>query len=396
MSDAVLIRYGEVFLKKGNRRSFLGRLQGNLVKKVKDFEDLEVGGPHGRFLVFRRDRRPMDADMAARVTAAVATTFGVTSVSPVVMADPTMEAIIEMGRRVADAHLEEHPVETFRVTASRPWKRHPFGSMEVQKELGAAVVVDHGIKVDLSNPEMDLGVEVHQNKAWLYVKRIPGPGGLPVGSSGTGVLLLSGGIDSPVAAWMIAKRGVSLEAVYFHSFPYTSEQARRKVEDLARILSRWHGPMTLRVVPFTAVQEYLRDQTPPPLLVLLYRRAMIRIACRVAAKVKGGALITGESLAQVASQTMQNLAVIEDASVLPILRPLVGFDKQEIMDRARTLGTYEVSIRPHIDCCALFAPAHPETKAKLERLREVEAPLEELERLLDEAVANTEIVEISE
>ncbi|MFH1531328.1 MAG: tRNA uracil 4-sulfurtransferase ThiI [Pseudomonadota bacterium] len=396
MTDAVLIRYGEVFLKKGNRRSFLGRLQGNLVKKVKDFEDIEVGGPHGRFLVFRRDRRPMDADMAVRVTAAVATTFGVTSVSPVVMADPTLEAIIERGRRVADMYLDEHPVETFRVTATRPWKRHPFGSMEVQRELGAAVVRDHGLKVDLTRAQMDIGVEVHQNKAWFYVDRTQGPGGLPVGSSGTGVVLLSGGIDSPVAAWMMAKRGVSLEAVYFHSFPYTSEQARRKVEDLARILARWHGPMNLRVVPFTAVQEYLRDRTPPALLVLLYRRAMIRIALRLAAEVKGGALITGESLAQVASQTMQNLAVIEDASTLPILRPLVGFDKQETMDKAIILGTYEVSIRPHIDCCSLFAPGHPETKAKVERIREVEAPLEELDRLLDEAVANTEIVEITD
>lgn len=395
MSDAILIRYGEVFLKKGNRRTFLGRLQGNLVKKVSGFDELEVGGPHGRFLVFRRDRRPMDADLSARVTAAVATTFGVTSVSPVVMCEPSMDAIIEAGRGVADAYLEEHPVERFRVTANRPWKRHPFGSMEVQKELGAAVVRDHGLKVDLGAPEMDLGVEVHQNKAWLYVDRIPGPGGLPVGSSGTGVLLLSGGIDSPVAAWMVAKRGVTLEAVYFHSFPYTSEQARRKVEDLARIVARWHGPMTLRVVPFTAVQEYLRDNTPPALLVLLYRRAMIRIACRMAGKLKAGALITGESLAQVASQTMQNLAVIEDASTLPILRPLVGFDKQETMDKARILGTYDVSIRPHIDCCSLFAPAHPETKGKVERLHEVEAPLEELDRLLDEAVANTEIVQIS-
>ena len=394
MSDAVLIRYGEVFLKKGNRRVFLGRLQGNLVKKVSAFEDIEVGGPHGRFLVFRRDRRPMDPELSARVTAAVASTFGVTSVSPVVMSDPTMDAIIDVGLDLATRHLEDSPVERFRVTASRPWKRHPFGSMEVQKELGAAVVREHGLKVDLTNPEMDLGVEVHQNKAWLYVDRIPGPGGLPVGSSGTGVLLLSGGIDSPVAAWMVAKRGVTLEALYFHSFPYTSDQARRKVEDLARIVARWHGPMNLRVVPFTAIQEYLRDKTPPALLVLLYRRAMIRIATRVARKVKAGVLITGESLAQVASQTMQNLAVIEDASELPILRPLVGFDKQETIDKALILGTYEVSIRPHIDCCSLFAPAHPETRGKIERIREVEAPLEELDGLLDEAYSNTEIVEI--
>ncbi len=394
MSDAVLIRYGEVFLKTGNGGPFLGRGLGNVVMMGGGCEHIWGGGPHGRFLVFRKDRKPMDADLSARGTAAVASTFGVTSVSPVVMCEPTMEAIIEAGRGLASAHLEEHPVETFRVTANRPWKRHPFGSMEVQKELGAAVAVDHSLKVNLGNPEMDLGVEVHQNKAWLYVDRIPGPGGLPVGSSGTGVLLLSGGIDSPVAGWMVAKRGVTLEAIYFHSFPYTSEQARRKVEDLARIVARWHGPMNLHVVPFTAVQEYFRDKTPPALLVLLYRRAMIRIACRLGAKLKAGALVTGESLAQVASQTMQNLAVIEDASTLPILRPLVGFDKQETMDKARVLGTYEVSIRPHIDCCSLFAPAHPETKAKIPRLHEVEAPLEELDGLLDEAVANTEIVKI--
>jgi len=391
MIDAVLIRYGEVFLKKGNRRVFLGRLQGNLVKKMSTAgEAIEVGGPHGRFLLFRRDREPMDADLASRVAAAAATTFGVTSVSPVVMSDPTLDAIIRAGRGLADAHLEEHPVERFRVTASRPWKRHPFGSMEVQRELGAAVVRDHGLKVDLGDPEMDLGVEAHQNKAWLYVDRILGPGGLPVGSSGTGVVLLSGGIDSPVAAWMVAKRGVRLEAVYFHSFPYTSEQARRKVEDLARLIARWHGPVNLRVVPFTAVQEYLRDQVPAALLVLLYRRAMIRIACRVAEEVKAGALVTGESLAQVASQTMANLAVIEDASRLPILRPLVGFDKQETMDKARELGTYDVSIRPHIDCCSLFAPAHPETRARVSRIREVEAPLVELDGLLEGALGGAE------
>ena len=394
MIDAVLIRYGEVFLKKGNRRTFLGRLQGNLVKKLAGFEDIEVACPHGRFLVFRRDRQPMDPDQASRVTAAVATTFGVTSVSPVVLTETTLEAIIDTGRRLASAHLEEHPVERFRVTASRPWKRHPFGSMEVQRELGAAVVQDHGLKVDLGTPEMNLGVEAHRDNAWLYVDRIPGPGGLPVGSSGTGVLLLSGGIDSPVAAWMMAKRGLRLEAVYFHSFPYTSEQARRKVEDLSRIIARWHGPMNLRVVPFTAVQEYLKDRVPAPLLVLLYRRAMIRIALRVAAEVRGGALITGESLAQVASQTMENLAVIEEASSLPILRPLVGFDKQETMDKARLLGTYEVSIRPHIDCCSLFAPAHPETRAKAAQIKEAEAPLDGLDSLLEQAHTGAEVVHI--
>ena len=396
MIDAILIRYGEIFLKKGNRRVFLGRLHGNLVKKLADWEGYQVGGPHGRFLVFRRDREAMAPDTAARLTARLATTFGVTSVSSVVMSEPTMDSIIATGRALATAHLEEHPVARFRVTTNRPWKRHPFGSMDVSRLLGAAVVQDHGLKVDLTNPEMNLGVEVHQERAWLYVDRIPGPGGLPVGSSGTGVLLLSGGIDSPVAAWMVAKRGVRLEAVYFHSFPYTSDQARRKVEDLARVVARWHGPMRLRVVPFTAVQEYLRDNVPAALLVLLYRRAMLRIACRVAKAVKGGALITGESLAQVASQTMENLAVIEEASSLPVLRPLVGFDKQEIMDRAQSLGTYDISIRPHIDCCALFAPSHPETRGRIKQILEAEAPLDKLDALLEEAIDQTEIVEIKD
>ncbi|MBM4373253.1 MAG: tRNA 4-thiouridine(8) synthase ThiI, partial [Deltaproteobacteria bacterium] len=222
MIDAVVIRIGEIFLKKGNRPGFLSRLQGNLVKKLNVFEGLEVSAPYGRFVARRRDRSPLDDDTAARVTATLATTFGVTSVSPVVVAEPTLEAIISTGRRLADAYLEGHPVTRFRVTASRAWKAHPFGSPLIQKDLGAAVVRDHGLKVDLFTPEMELGVEVLRDQAWLYVERLPGPGGLPVGSSGTAVVLLSGGIDSPVAAWMMAKRGVRLEALHFHSFPYTS------------------------------------------------------------------------------------------------------------------------------------------------------------------------------
>jgi thiamine biosynthesis protein ThiI len=392
MEQVILIRYGEIFLKKGNRPLFVRVLRQALadcLRRAEGLGNLKVEGFHGRFLVRAKEGEMTPAQMETALQA-VSRTFGIVSASPAVEVPSELEALSDAAFALADREIPASRAATFKVEANRAWKRFPMKSPDIGKEIGARIIATHPLPVRMKNPELMVGIDIYEHASYVFVRSVPGPGGLPVGSSGRAVLLLSGGIDSPVAGWMMAKRGCRLVAAHFHSYPYTSKKALAKVASLAHTLSEWHGSLRLVSISITAIQEYLRDNVPNDKLVLFYRRTMVRLAERVAHSQKARALITGESLGQVASQTMENIAVIQDAATLPVLRPLIGMDKMEAVDLARRIGTYETSIVPHDDCCSLFLPPHPETRGDLTFIRSVEERLEELARLEDEAFAARE------
>jgi thiamine biosynthesis protein ThiI len=265
---------------------------------------------------------------------------------------------------------------SFKVESNRRDKSFPHPSPEISRQVGGRVAMETGLPVDVHNPAQVIRVEVGDQASFVFSQLIPGPGGLPVGTAGHASLLLSGGIDSPVAGWYAMRRGCTLSAIYFHSFPYTGDKTREKVVDLARRLAMWHGPLTVHVVHFTEVQKALRASGPAELAVVLYRRMMMRAASLIAAGEGAKALITGENLGQVASQTLDNLGVIEDAATLPVLRPLITFDKSEIIERAERIGTYQLSIQPYDDSCSLFVPKHPATRARVIDAQRAESALD--------------------
>ena len=285
--------------------------------------------------------------------------------------------------------------KTFKVEARRAKKQYPMNSMEINCELGGAILdAFPEMKVDVHHPDIRLNVEIRE-EIYLYSEIIPGPGGMPVGTNGSAMLLLSGGIDSPVAGYMVAKRGVELEAVYFHAPPYTSERAKEKVVDLARIVSKYAGPIKLHVVNFTDIQLYIYEQCPHEELTIIMRRYMMKIAEYFAKKDGCLGLVTGESIGQVASQTMQSLAVTNAVCTMPVYRPLIGFDKKEIVEISEKIDTYETSIQPYEDCCTIFVAKHPVTKPNLERIEKSEENLnEKMESLFREAVETAEIVQV--
>ena len=282
---------------------------------------------------------------------------------------------------------------TFKVHTRRVRKTYPMESMEVSAELGGRILdAFPKARVDVHHPELMLHVEI-RDKIYLYSETIPGPGGMPVGTNGKAMLLLSGGIDSPVAGYMIAKRGVQIDAVYFHAPPYTSERAKQKVVDLARLVARYSGPIRLHVVNFTDIQLYIYDQCPHDELTIIMRRYMMRIAEHFAKESGCLGLITGESIGQVASQTMQSLAATNEVCTIPVYRPVIGFDKQEIVDIANKIETYETSVLPYEDCCTIFVAKHPVTKPNLKSIRHSEWKLEEkIQDLVEEAIRTTEVI----
>jgi thiamine biosynthesis protein ThiI len=279
---------------------------------------------------------------------------------------------------MAQATIERDPSRrrSFRIEARRSDKRFPLQSQDIATRVGAAVNQATGIPVDLTQPALVVGVEVGQHGAWVFADTRPAPGGLPVGTAGKAVLLLSGGIDSPVAGWLAAKRGLELHGLYFHSPPFVGEKSKDKVAELARTLSRWNALASLRVVNFTDSQKRLRDAGPAELAVVLYRRMMMRVADLVADQLKAQALVTGENLGQVASQTLTNLGTIEAAARHLVLRPLVTYDKQETVDLAKRIGSYDLSVLPYDDCCSLFVPPHPATTAREVDAERAEATLD--------------------
>lgn len=381
MRELLLVRYGEIFLKGLNRPYFIREL----VKKVK----VAVRGVNGK--VWMHDGRIFVSDFTDldECIARVTKVFGVHSVCPAVeMEKDDFDAIaaqaIEMTRELRG---------TFKVSARRSDKRYPMDSPTINGELGHRILgVNRALTVDVHKPDHTLNVEI-RDKAYLYVRVVPAVGGMPVGTNGKATLLLSGGIDSPVAGWMIAKRGVQISAVHFHSYPYTSDRAKEKVLDLARILSESCCGIKVYVVPFTKIQMEIHEKCPEDYTTLIMRRYMMRIAERCAKLEGAGALITGESIGQVASQTMEALGTTDCVVDMPVFRPVIGFDKTEIIDVAQRIGTFETSSLPFEDCCTVFTPKHPATHPRLETVLKGEANLD-TEALIEDAMAGIEIVEV--
>jgi thiamine biosynthesis protein ThiI len=372
MEHVLLCRYGELFLKSGNRRLFERALADNIRAAVAGVPGARVEQTHGRALV----RVPeAEADDAATRLERV---FGLVSFSLArqVPAAADLEAMGAAAVDAARAAIARDRPATFKIEARRSDKRFPVTSMEMARQIGARVLAETGLAVDVHEPALRLGVEVGTNVAFVYAGTRAAPGGLPVGASGTALLLLSGGIDSPVAGWLAAKRGLALDAIYFHSPPYIGEKSRDKVLALGRQLARWQALRSITVVPFTEAQKRLRDAGPAELAVVLYRRMMMRISDAIADRLGAGGLVTGENLGQVASQTIENLTAIEAAARRVVLRPLITYDKVETTALARRIGTYETSILPFEDCCSLFVPPHPATRARAEDAEKVEAKLD--------------------
>jgi len=389
--DLLVVRFGEIFLKKDNRYLFLQGLEHNLRRALRRERHVAVEMHHARAVVRPTGR---EADME-RVLVKVQRVFGVTSVSLAYGVPRDLDAMVDVGARLV-VEAARRGARTFKVKARRSDKRFPTRSPEVNDVVGRAARLASGLKVDVHDPEVTLTIEIGPKLAFASTHVARGPGGLPVGVSGNVTLLLSGGIDSPVAGYLMQKRGCRLNALYFHSFPYTGEGAKQKVIELARELGRAQGGIRLSVIPFTALQETFRDRANPRLLVLLYRRAMMRVASRVA-EIEGAlSLATGENLGQVASQTLENLGAIEDAAERPVLRPLVAYDKAEIVSLAKRIGTYEVSVQPFEDCCSLFVPRHPVTRGRVIDAETAEALVPELADLVSRAVAEREIVDLED
>ena len=377
--ELILVRYGEVFLKGLNRPYFMRALVKNIKKAVaRDHADVWLHD--GRILIAGFSDLEACAERASRV-------FGVHSVCPALeMEKDNFDAIADRA-----AEMCRGLRGTFKVVARRSDKRYPMESPQINAEVGGRILAAcPDLKVDLHHPDHVLNVEI-RDSAYLYVRVIPAVGGMPTGTGGRAALLLSGGIDSPVAGWMLAKRGVQVMGVHFHSYPYTSDRAKEKVLELARIVGAYYGGMKVFVVPFTHIQMEIHEKCPEDYTTLIMRRYMMRIAERIGKKNGAQALITGESVGQVASQTMEALGVTDSVVSLPVFRPVIGFDKSEIIDLARKIGTLETSELPYEDCCTVFTPKHPATHPKMEKAVEGEEKLDS-EALIQEAIDGTEIV----
>jgi len=364
---SVLVRYHEVALKKGNRPYFVEMLKRNLATSARGLGVKEIKSLPGRLLIHFAETSDL-----REVGERLRRVFGVANFSFVERIDPDLQVI---GDSILE-FLNGKQFASFRIETKRGDKSFPLTSPEINREVGARVKQKSGARVDLKHAELTVSIEILPRDAFFGVDKIAGAGGLPVGVSGRAVSLISGGIDSPVAAYRIMRRGCRLIFVHFHSVPYLDKTSQEKTHQLVKFLTRYQFASRLYLVPFGEIQRKIVASVLRPLRVILYRRMMMRIAEAIARKEKAGALVTGESLAQVASQTLANLAVIEEAANLPILRPLVGMDKQEIVEEAQQLGTFETSIIPDQDCCQLFVPRHPATKARLSDVEEAEALLD--------------------
>lgn len=390
MFKAFLIKYAEIGLKGKNRYLFENALCDRIAQVLKPLGDYNIYKEQGRVFV----NCPEDYDYEETVSA-LQRVFGISSICPVVVIDDSEWE--NLTKRVGDYVEAMYPDRdfTFKVMAKRADKNYPLTSPEICREMGAYLLRRFPeIKVDVHKPEVRINVEV-RTKSYIYSIVIPGPGGMPVGTNGKAMLLLSGGIDSPVAGYMISKRGVSMAAVYFHAPPYTSERAKQKVVDLAKKISRYTGKIKLFVVNFTDIQLYIYDKCPHDELTIIMRRYMMRIAEHLALQENCLGLVTGESIGQVASQTMQSLASTNEVCTIPVYRPLIAFDKQDIVEIAEKIDTYETSIQPYEDCCTIFVAKHPVTKPNLKVIRYSERKLEDkIDQMIDTALKTIEVIEV--
>ncbi len=387
MKQVLLVRYAEIHLKGLNRPYFERALLHQIQKLVAPIEHVQVWKGDGRFYI-----GGYPPHLEERIMTEVCKICGVHSVSPAWAVEKNMDCIAAHAASLLEAAGKTSG--QFKVDARRSDKHFYLNSMQINAELGGRMLEKFpGLRVDIHHPDFVLSCEIRE-EAYLYVDRMMAVGGMPVGTAGRAALLLSGGIDSPVAGYMLAKRGVELEAVYFHSFPHTSERAKQKVVDLAQVIAGYTGRLPLNVVNFTQIQEYLYENGPDAMLTILMRRAMMRIAERIARATGCQALATGETIGQVASQTMDALVVTNAVVNMPIFQPLICFDKMETVEVAKKIGTFDLSILPYEDCCTVFTPRHPTTKPRLERVEEAEAKLPELDAMIETAAAHYEIINL--
>lgn len=383
--NVILIRYAEIHLKGLNRPFFERKLEHNIRHALHDI-DHKIRNESGRIYAVGISDAQLDT-AAQRLTKV----FGVHSVSIAVATEKSWESVKQAASELLSREIQDGKAHTFKVFAKRADKKFPMTSEEICRELGHELLESFdNISVDIHTPEIKVGVEI-RDKAIIYTNEIRGAGGLPVGTSGRAALLLSGGIDSPVAGYMIAKRGVELSAVHFFSYPYTSERAKDKVIDLAKIVSEYAGEIRLHVVPFTEIQLTIHEKCPEKETTLLMRRLMMKISQKIAEKDGALALITGESIGQVASQTVEALCCTDDAVTMPVFRPCIGMDKMEITEIAKRINTFETSIIPEEDCCTVFVPKHPVTKPALQNIRASES-LVDFEDMIEKAIADSELI----
>ena len=388
MTEVLLCKYGEIVLKGANRAYFEDMLCKELRKRAKKCGNFEILRAQSTVYI-----EPLDdfCDMDAMLCEAQKV-FGIVAIARAFVCEKSLEAISEAAREFIAPEIRKY--KTFKVEAKRSDKRFPLDSMDLSREIGGVLLeANPRVKVDVKNPDIIVKVEIRERAAYIYAGHHKGAGGMPVGTNGKGLLLLSGGIDSPVAGYMMAKRGVKLEAVHFESFPYTSERALQKVLDLAKIVSDYSGEIYVHIISLTHVQEELVKHCNEEYFTLLLRRYMVALANKVAQKYNCGALITGESVGQVASQTMQAIGVTDAVAEIPVFRPCIGMDKEEIVQISRKIGAFETSILPYEDCCTVFTPKHPKTKPELEKVLAEENKLP-FDELVEEAFATMKTVKV--
>jgi thiamine biosynthesis protein ThiI len=387
MEDMILLKQGEIVLKGLNRRSFEIKLISNISRRLKPYGKFKVYSVQSTIYVEPEGACDMDSAYDA-----VKTIFGIVSVSRAAVCEKDQDAIFETAKRYLGESLSR--AKSFKVESKRSDKRFPMTSIQLSQYVGGLLADEYPqVKVDVHHPEMTVHVEVRDYAAYVHGPAEQGAGGMPVGVNGRVISLLSGGIDSPVSTYMIAKRGVSVIPVHFFSYPYTSELAKEKVIELARILTKYCGRLMVEIVPFTHIQEEIRKNCPEELFTIIMRRFMMRISEKIAELNGCKAIITGENLGQVASQTLEAMAVTEQCVTLPVLRPVIGLDKKDIVEIAVKIGTFDTSILPYEDCCTVFTPRHPRTKPRLDEVAAAEAALD-IASLTAEAVAGIERVTV--
>ena len=387
MNDIILLKIGEIILKGLNRRRFEQKLLGNIRWRLSRLGKFRVYLMQSTIYVEGEDGADMDAAFEE-----LRKVFGVVSISRAAACEKDKDAIAKLA--IACMREEMGRAKSFKVESKRSDKSFPLTSVQLSQYVGGELSEAYPeVAVDVHDPELTVHIEVRDLAAYVHKSPVPGAGGMPVGSNGVAVSLLSGGIDSPVSSWMIARRGVRLIPVHFFSFPYTSQQAKEKVIELARLLTPWCGKMRMEVVPFTHIQEEIRAKCPEEYFTLIMRRFMMRIAERIALDNGAKAIVTGENLGQVASQTMEAMASTQAVIGLPVLQPLVGMDKGEIVAMARRIGTFDTSILPYEDCCTVFTPRHPRTHPTVAEVEEAEAALD-VDALVNEALAGLERIPI--
>lgn len=388
-ADMLLLRFGEFTLKGKNRTRFEKTVLRHVKEMVKPYPKAVLSKEFGRIYV------TLNGEPARELAEALKNVFGIASISPVKVSRSEFEDILAVSRTFLEI-IAPAQGTTFKVSARRVWKDFPHGSIEMNKLIATPLLQGYpGLLVDVKSPELELKLEIREGHTFIFCEQIAGVGGFPLGTNGKAMLLLSGGIDSPVAGWSSMRRGLEVECVHFYSYPYTSELARQKVVDLARVLSRYAGVIKLHLVPFTEVQTSFTGIGQDNLIITLMRRAMLRITTQLAEREGALAVVTGDSLGQVASQTLSSMNAIGRATVLPLLRPLVMMDKSEIVELSKAIGTYDLSILPYEDCCTLFVPKSPTTNPNLRIVEKIEATLPGYSARLDAAVAGTETLSIT-